>query len=561
MDVGELLSFKPTPTPKRPNEDDSDYSDDEGSRAPKARRAKKSKGDYQPLVTSTVLPQEPMITDKEKEDILRFVESEATEGEILDENGVKKLVLVFEKKALRNREMRIKFPDQPEKFMESEIDLHEALQDLSAVATVPDQYPLLVELKCINSLLELLSHDNTDISTKVVHLLQELTDVDILHESEEGADELINALVEAEAPVLLLHNLSRLDEQVPDERDAVHNTLAIIENMAEFRPAICSDVGKQGFLLWILKRLKMKVPFDANKLYATEILSILLHTEPANRKLLGELDGIDVLLQQLAFYKRHDPHGAEEQEAMENMFDSLCCALMESANRDRFLRGEGLQLMNLMLREKKMSRNGSLKVLSHALTGPDGRDNCNKFVDILGLRTVFPLFMKTPKKKRLLTIDQHEEHVVSIISSMLHNCQGSQRQRLLAKFTENDYEKVDRLLELHFKYMDKVDRTEKEMEQSTEELADDAQYFKRLTGGLFTLQLVDRIILEVCTAGPPTIKQRVQRVLSLRGGSLKIIRHVMREYAGNLGDPDAGEEEAEYLRQEQQHVLQLVDKF
>lgn len=52
-----------------------------------------------------------------------------------------------------------------------------------------------------------------------------MTDVDILHESEEGADELINALVEAEAPVLLLHNLSRLDEQVPDERDAVHNTL------------------------------------------------------------------------------------------------------------------------------------------------------------------------------------------------------------------------------------------------------------------------------------------------------------------------------------------------
>lgn len=55
-----------------------------------------------------------------------------------------------------------------------------------------------------------------------------------------------------------------------------------------------------------------------------------------------------------------------------------------------------------------MSRNGSLKVLDHALAGSDGKDNCNKFVDILGLRTVFPLFMKTPKRKRLLTIDQHE---------------------------------------------------------------------------------------------------------------------------------------------------------
>lgn len=37
-------------------------------------------------------------------------------------------MLNFEKKALKNREMRIKFPDQPEKFMESEIDLFEALQ-------------------------------------------------------------------------------------------------------------------------------------------------------------------------------------------------------------------------------------------------------------------------------------------------------------------------------------------------------------------------------------------------------------------------------------------------
>lgn len=555
MDVGELLSFKPLPTPKRPNEDDSDSEDETPKH--KMRRAIKSKSDGVTNSKGKKIPKEPTITDKEREDILRYVETEATEGEVLDDAGVKKLVLNFEKKSLKNREMRIKFPDQPEKFMESELDLNEALQELSAVATVPDQYPLLVELKCVNSLLELLSHDNTDISTKVVQLFQELTDADILHESEEGAEVLITTLTDAEAPALFLHNLARLDEQVPDERDAVHNTLGIVENITEFKPELCIDVAKQGFLQWILKRLKLKIPFDANKLYATEILSILLQNTPENRKLLGELDGIDVLLQQLAFYKRHDPSSAEEQEAMENMFDSLCCALMETTNRDRFLRGEGLQLMNLMLREKKMSRNGSLKVLDHALAGPDGYDNCNKFVDILGLRTVFPLFMKTPKRKRLLTVDQHEEHVVSIISSMLRNCQGSQRQRLLAKFTENDLEKVDRLLELHFKYMDRVDRTEKNMENDNDDLDEDAQYLERLSGGLFTLQLIDRIILEVCTAGPPAVKQRVQRVLSLRGGSLKIIRHVMREYAGNLGD--AGSEE--WRKQEQEHILDLVDKF
>lgn len=52
----------------------------------------------------------------------------------------------------------------------------------------------------------------------------------------------------------------------------------------------------------------------------------------------------------LQVFKRHNPSTAEEQEMMENLFDSLCSCLMLSSNRDRFLKGEGLQLMNLMLR-------------------------------------------------------------------------------------------------------------------------------------------------------------------------------------------------------------------
>lgn len=31
----------------------------------------------------------------------------------------------------------------------------------------------------------------------------------------------------------------------------------IIENLTEFRPEMCSEVAKQGFLQWILKRLKV----------------------------------------------------------------------------------------------------------------------------------------------------------------------------------------------------------------------------------------------------------------------------------------------------------------
>lgn len=278
---------------------------------------------------------------------------------------------------------------------------------------------------------------------------------------------MIEALRKQQVCALLVQNLERLNEEVKEEADGVHNSLAIVENLTEMHSDIVREAAEQGLLAWLLKRLKQKSPFDPNKLYCSEILSILIQTNNDNRLMLGTIDGIDGLLQQLAIYKRHDPSSTEEQEYMENLFNCLCSALMAKENRDRFLKGEGLQLMNLMLREKKMSRNGSLKVLDHAMSGPDGRENCNKFVDILGLRTIFPLFMKTPKrnKKHLLSSDEHEEHVCSVIASMLRNCRGTQRQRLLSKFTENVHEKVDRLLELHLKYLEKVEIVDREIDQ------------------------------------------------------------------------------------------------
>lgn len=119
--------------------------------------------------------------------------------------------------------------------------------------------------------------------------------------------------------------------------------------------------------------LKVKGSFDSNKLYAAELISILVQTQDENRKLLGDLDGIDILLRQIAvsrkikfemlrylfsnsfhsvskYYKKHKPASAEEFEYMENLFDCLCSCLMISPNRVKFLKGEGLQLMRLVLR-------------------------------------------------------------------------------------------------------------------------------------------------------------------------------------------------------------------
>lgn len=98
---------------------------------------------------------------------------------------------------------------------------------------------------------------------------------------------------------------------------------------------------------------------------------------------------------------------------------------------------------------------------------------------------------------------------------------------MLAKYTESDHEKVDRLMELHFKYYDKLRLVDEELNER-DDLDEDEVYLKRLEGGLFTLQLIDYILIDVCTSGAPSIKQRVLQTLNLRGGSVKTIREIMR---------------------------------
>uniref|UniRef100_A0A087XY45 Catenin, beta like 1 n=1 Tax=Poecilia formosa TaxID=48698 RepID=A0A087XY45_POEFO len=557
MDVGELLNYQPDRGAKRPRgEDGGAAGGDDNSRGGKQHEMKE---------TEEPTGDRKMILEK-----LMDQDGEEPEAEPVDESSVKKMILTFEKRSYKNQELRIKFPDNPEKFMESELDLNDIIQEMHVIATMPDLYHLLVELNAVHSLLGLLSHENTDVAIAVVDLLQELTDIDTLHESEEGAEVLIDALLEGQVVALLVQNMERLDEQVKEEADGIYNTLAITENMAEFRPGLCTEAAQQGLMQWLLKRIKAKMPFDANKLYCSEILAILLQNNDTTRELLGEMDGIDVLLQQLSVFKRHNPNTAEEQEMMENLFDALCSCLMLSSNRDRFLKGEGLQLMNLMLREKKMSRTSALKVLDHAMIGPEGADNCHKFVDVLGLRTIFPLFMKTPKKmKKTGTSEkEHEEHICSVIASMLRNLKSQQRTRLLNKFTENDCEKVDRLMELYFKYMEAVQQADKRIEGEKHEMVrrgeilddsmEDEFYLRRLDAGLFVLQLLCYIMVEIEINGElKHLQQRVHQILNIRGGSVKVVRHIMREYAESIGDGKSDE----FKEAERKRIMDLADNF
>uniref|UniRef100_A0A183BGU5 DUF1716 domain-containing protein n=1 Tax=Echinostoma caproni TaxID=27848 RepID=A0A183BGU5_9TREM len=52
----------------------------------------------------------------------------------VNESTIRRLALLLEKRALANQEARTKFPDQPKRFMQSEVDLQETLEEMQVSA-------------------------------------------------------------------------------------------------------------------------------------------------------------------------------------------------------------------------------------------------------------------------------------------------------------------------------------------------------------------------------------------------------------------------------------------
>ena len=141
-------------------------------------------------------------------------------------------------------------------------------------------------------------------------------------------------------------------------------------------------------------------------------------------------------------------------------------------------------------------------------------------------------------------------------------------------------------MELHFKYLERVNLTEDKIAKEGLDKVEDEEeiYLRRLSGGLFSLQLIDYIVVDSCSSGAASVKQRVLKILNQRNASIKTIRNVVREYAGNVGelkDRETGklrstrddmdienddiarsdDDDEVSSEQERTHLLHLVDKF
>ena len=82
------------------------------------RPGKKTKFQTQskPTTRAPATVSAPPVADiPEKEELLKLVEQDEN-GESLDDVSLKRMILNFDKRVLKNQELRVKFPDSPEKY-------------------------------------------------------------------------------------------------------------------------------------------------------------------------------------------------------------------------------------------------------------------------------------------------------------------------------------------------------------------------------------------------------------------------------------------------------------
>ena len=493
--------------------------------------------------------------------------------------SVRKLVIQFERALNENVEKRAKFSTKPEKFLDSEVELDNAIKNLQSLASAPSLFHVLIDTKCVPSLLSVLAHENEDICVDILELFRELFDPDASNEGEEDenrqAFQLLNCLRENDGIKMLVDCLmdrfftmpkkkkNEGEEREEDlggeetKRNAEETILQIVENAVEISGGtseICEyflHEGNTRLKEYLLERIGKKQSTDGVKLQASELLSILTTgcDESVKESMLLANDAfMDPIMMAISTYKKKEPQDSEEREIVENLADALCALLQTKKGQETFFNLEGLELMLICVKSKLFVRVSALKILDFALT--ENELGCLKFIDALGLKTIFSTFVgcfsgdekkikKIRKKYGNDYVDAECERTLSIIASLFQNIDVAKNtakyNRVVSKFVEDSFVKLDLLVESYVSYGKRVSKIEtNENPQDSEEEQD--IYLEKLDHGLSSLENVAIIIAHLWATLDDAIQKRILVDLENNEIDVSHARDVLRDRAKNIGD-------------------------
>ena len=201
---------------------------------------------------------------------------------------------------------------------------------------------------------------------------------------------------------------------------------------------------------------------------------------------------------------------------------------------------------HLLSQERKYASRGALRALNSALASNGA--NCERFVDIRGFKTLFPLLGSSPppqpafaksRGEREAAQRSHDQHVAAMLCTLFHQLTSERRLRLLGKFAEDDLAKIGILLGMRGAYHTRVAAAE----EATMEEEEEDRYIARDDAGLTTLHMIDTIVGYVATSRQKQLRGAILQGLYAQGRSLHDVEASLEEEAETAGHDDTVREE------------------
>ena len=508
-------------------------------------------------------------------------------GQALDGQQACALFRALEKKAAKNTSARVSHPDSPLEFVNSEVDLDDAIRSARSVASEPSLLPSL-PASSHDTLLSLLEHPNTDISLSAIELISELLDTgdEPSRESVASAASFTSSLVSSGLVQSVSSLIQRMrspsheddaqthkqeddDEGVPQK--CVRLALSVLESAVELSQDASGEISKKSSLVTVLLALLKNDSMDQNQLQASEVLSAVLSSSAECAEQLGSLGCVEALLSAALNFDTDTALGDEEEELAANVFNCLCSSCLADENKNRLTDAGGIEIAISIVRVRGRAAPHALKLLDFVLTRCVPA--CERFVDSLGLKTAFAALMgklakqhtrKRKRKERDEIVEEEEQRGISIIASLC-TCivDDERRNRLLGKFAENDYQKTDKVFDIFCTYHSRVIDAERSLDTS---LDSETAYLERLEAGLGTAQNAALVLAHVWATEDEGALARIRQLLKLRKLTFKQVRGVLLELAESIGDAGGSDVQAKRkqrlmklafgLKQDGEHVTE-----
>lgn len=147
---------------------------------------------------------------------------------------------------------------------------------------------------------------------------EEFIGTDVIAEVAE-AEAFINRLFDAQLCQMAVDVLLRINEESSDEdAQAVTPCSNMIENLVDMSPIeTCTRFAEIPKLLpWLIKRFRAQGAIAYNRIYASEILGIILQNAPSCRDTMIGYDGVDKLLRGIAVCRKSIPRTPKSQNLL-----------------------------------------------------------------------------------------------------------------------------------------------------------------------------------------------------------------------------------------------------